>query len=221
MNRHTNTTHTHEFAKRRQHVCFPLCVCTYSSHTSSSRAAVVHICSRMPELTGRQVRFSGPKSQEPVQSRCLHCSSVKRKRAACTAYRNDLEQGSEQPQVPARSRLLSARARPKQQEPPAPRGKLFRRAETIPVAVPEPEEEAPSTSGRLLQRSKPIGTTSNDLTRAMDTLRKSQQDKGVARKVTLDAKQKRPDKRKAVNNTRFSQEAGRLSQKDWQVLIKH
>ena len=89
------------------------------------------------------------------------------------------------------------------------------------MPVPEPEEEVPSTSGRPLQRSKPSGTTSNGLIRATDTLRRSQQDKGVTRKVTLNAKHKRGDKRKAVNNTRFSQEAGRLSQKDWQVDVMH
>lgn len=185
----------------------------------------MHIRSRMPELTGRQVRLLGLNSPEPTQSRCLRCcrhSAVKRKRAACTAYQNDLEQQTAQQQGPARSRLLSARTRQRQQEPTTPRGKLFRRAETPPVPVSEPrEEEAPSTSDRLLQRSKPLGTTNNGLTGPTDTLKSSQQDKGIARKVTLNVKHQRPDKRKAGNNTRFSQEAGRLSQKDWQVCLIH
>ena len=215
-------------AKRRQHIWSSLCAGLCSTHSGSRRASVVHIRLRMPELTGRQVRLLGLSSQEPVQSRCLRCcrtSSVKRKRAACTAYRDDLEQNSAQHQAPARSTLLSARTRLKQQDPATPRNKLFRRAETPPVPVLEPEEDAPeedapSTSGRLLRRSKPIGTTSSGLTRATATLSRSQQDRGIAQKVTLDAKHKQPDKRKAWNNTRFSQEAGRLSQKDWQVLIK-
>lgn len=177
----------------------------------------------MPELTGRQVRVLCLVSQERVQSRCLgyrRRAAIKRKRTACTAYRNDLEQNPEQQQqqqAVARSRLLSARTRPKQQEPPAPRGKLFRRSETPPVPVPEREEETPSTSGRLLQRSKPISTTSNGLTRATDTLRRSQQDKEVPQNVTLDRKHRQSDKR----NKRFSQEAGKLSPKDWQVFSKH
>ena len=180
----------------------------------------------MPELTGRQVRVLCLNSQERAQSRCLgyrRRAAIKRKRTACTAYRNDSDQKSEQQQQQqgvARSRLLSARTRPKQQEPPAPRGKLFRRSETPPVPVPEREEETPSTSGRLLQRSKPISTTSNGLTRATDTLRRSQQDKEVSQDVAFDGKHKQSDKRKAANK-RFSQEAGKLSPKDWQVISKH
>ena len=204
--------------------CSSCCGCLDSTHTSSRGGPVAHTISRMLELTGRRVRLLGLKSQGQVQSRCLRCcrrSAPKRERAACTAYRNDLEQTSEQGKAPARSRLLSAKTRPQQQEAPSQRGRLFRRTQTSPV--PEPDEEAPRASGRLLQRSKPISTTSNGLTRATDTLRRSQQDKNAVRTATQqsDAKHKRLDKRVPSNQIRFSQEAGKLSQKDWQVRNKH
>ncbi|KAL3143165.1 hypothetical protein ABBQ38_002025 [Trebouxia sp. C0009 RCD-2024] len=172
----------------------------------------------MPELTGRQVRLQSFKPQERVQTCCRCCrrSAVKRKRITCAAYRSDLEQKDEQGKAPARSRLLSARTRPQQQAPPS-RSRLFRRTETPPV--PEPEEKAPRTAGRLLQRSQPIQTASNGLTRATDTVRRAQQDKGVATKEAkqTNAKHKQSDRRNVFNNPRFSQEAGKLSQKDWQV----
>lgn len=210
-NRHTGT-HTHNLSLR---------VVTYNSSTSSRRPVLPVLALRMPELTGRQVRLQSFKPQERVQTCCRCCrrSAVKRKRITCAAYRSDLEQKDEQGKAPARSRLLSARTRPQQQAPPS-RSRLFRRTETPPV--PEPEEKAPRTAGRLLQRSQPIQTASNGLTRATDTVRRAQQDKGVATKEAkqTNAKHKQSDRRNVFNNPRFSQEAGKLSQKDWQVPSK-
>lgn len=178
----------------------------------------------MPELTGRQVHSLGLKSQARVQtcSRCCRGSAVKRKRPTYAAYRSESET-VEQREAPPRSRLLSARKRPQQQEPPPSRSRLFRRTETPPVPEAETvrEEKAPR-AGRLLQRSQPIKTTSSGLTRATDTIRRAQQEKDLATKELkqTSVKNQQPDRRNVLNNTRFSQEAGRLSQKDWQVPPK-
>ena len=164
-------------------------------------------------------------SQQQAQSSCFRRSrrsAVKRKAPEpflCTSYRIESEDAipAKKDAGPPRSRLLVDRTRSAQQKPPSPRGRLIRRTETPPV----PEREAPSTSGRLLQRSQPITTTTNGLKRATDTVRKSKQGSSAAKAQQSDAKSQQSDRRNASTNTRFSQEAGKLSQKDWQVPSKH
>lgn len=200
-----------------------LCACQHTTVVQPQAGPVLPVLAlRMPELTGRQVRLLGLKPQDRVQTcgRCCRRSAVKRKRVTCAAYRSELEHTIEQGEAPARSRLLSARRRQQHQEPPPSRSRLFRRTQTPPL--PEPEEKAPRAVGRLLQRSQPIKTASNGLTRVTDTVRRAQQDKGVAinEAKQTNAKHKQSDRRNVLNNPRFSQEAGKLSQKDWQVPSK-
>ena len=176
----------------------------------------------MLELTGRQVRLQ---SQQRAQSSCLWLrrrSAVKRRTARlllCTSYRIEDQDAvpAEQDVGPPRSRLLVDRTRPAQQKPPSPRGRLIRRTEQPPA----PKREAPQTSGRLLQRSEPITRTANGLKRATDTLRKTKQNASAAKTQHSDAKPQQSERRNASTNTRFSQEAGKLSQKDWQVSGRH
>ena len=177
----------------------------------------------MPEVTGRQVRLFSLHSQQQAQRSSLWAcrrSTVKRKRAAafsCKSYRSEPEETSpaHKPRGPARSRLLSERTRTQQATPTPSRGRLIRRTET----PPEVEREAPQNSGRLLQRSQPITTTTKGLTRSTDTLRKSKQGISASKhsEPQDSAKQNEPAQSKVSTHTRFSQVAGKLSQKDWQV----
>ncbi len=176
----------------------------------------------MIELTGRQGLVASFELHGTVVGVCRWCRRpAKRQRSApfiCTAYRTDPQEVSETKQEAgqARSRLLSDRQPLSQSQRQRPRaGRLIRRTEE--PAQPEATQQPPS---RLLQRSKAIQTTSQGLTRSTDTLRRTRSGNEKASqtaKQSNDRTKPRSPRSNGSTNTRFSQEAGKLSQKDWQV----
>ena len=175
----------------------------------------------MREVIGRQGLAANFESYGTVGGVCRWCPRRLRqsKRShytpfRCTVYRADPQDVPDNKQEvgQARSRLLdrNSLSQPQKQQRG---GRLIRRTE------PPPEPEAPrgsqQPSSRLLQRSPSLKNTTKGLTRSTDTLRRSKD--GNTKAGSVKQLNDRAKQQNASTNTRFSQEAGKLSQKDWQV----
>lgn len=132
----------------------------------------------------------------------------------CTVYRADPQDvpDTKQEVGQARSRLLdrNSLSQPQKQQRG---GRLIRRTE--PPPEPEASRGSQQPSSRLLQRSPSLKNTTKGLTRSTDTLRRSKD--GNTKAGSVKQLNDRAKQQNASTNTRFSQEAGKLSQKDWQV----
>ncbi len=138
----------------------------------------------------------------------------------CTAYRSGPEDVAETKQEPgqARSRLLTDKKSLLQSHKQPRSSRLIRRTEAPPKTEAPSETQQPPS--RLLQRSPSIKTATQGLSRSTDTLRKSRggaDTAGKPAKQSNDRVKQRNDSQNGSTNKRFSQEAGKLSKKDWQV----
>lgn len=179
----------------------------------------------MREVTGRRGHVGNFKLHKTVVGGHRCCQGrIRLKRQGttalrCTAYRSGVEDVAETKQEPgkARSRLLTDKKSLLQSNKQPRSSRLIRRTEAPPKTEAPSETQPPS---RLLQRSPSIKTATQGLSRSTDTLRKSRggaDTAGKPAKQSNDRVKQRNDSQNGSTNKRFSQEAGKLSKKDWQV----
>ncbi len=177
----------------------------------------------MREVIGRRGLVANFKLHKTVEGGHRCCQGrirVKRQGTTalrCTAYRNGPEDVAETKQEPGqgRSRLLTDKKSLLQSHKQPRSSRLIRRTEAPPKTEAPSETQQPPS--RLLQRSPSIKTATQGLS---STLRKSRggTDKaGKPAKQSNDRVKQRHDTQNGSTNKRFSQEAGKLSKKDWQV----
>ena len=173
----------------------------------------------MREVVGRQGLVN--RTVEDVCRCCRGRRGPRRQRFKafrCIAYRTDPQDvHATQPEAEqGHSRLLADRKSLLQSRKQPRASRLIRRTD------PAPQSEAPSDTckppSRLLQRSQSIKTSTQGLTRSTDTLRKTRGASDKASKLPKQANDRvRQRSKNGAANKRFSQEAGKLSRKDWQV----
>lgn len=168
----------------------------------------------MREVVGRQGLVN--KTVEDVCRCCRGRRGFRRQRFTafrCNAYRTDSQDVDEtRPEAEqGHSRLLADRKSLLQSRKQPRTSRLIRRTDLAPQ--PEAPSDTRKPPSRLLQRSQSIKTTTQGLTRSTDTLRKSSK----LPKQANERVRQRSETHDGAANKRFSQEAGKLSRKDWQV----